>query len=88
MLTAEDKFAADVLSCVDDLNDVLPGLAVRYEELVVIAALAEHVGGALRIFMRAGLCSAQQARRVLLHVEETAFDASLDSLPEVPERVQ
>jgi hypothetical protein len=73
MMTAEEKFAEDVLSCVDDLNAVLPRLAARYEDLVIIAALAEHVGGALRIFMRAGICSADQARRVLAHVQETAF---------------
>jgi hypothetical protein len=73
MPTAEEKFAEDVLSCVDDLNAVLPQLAARYEDLVIIAALAEHVGGALRIFMRAGICSPDQARRVLTHVHETAF---------------
>jgi len=73
MPTVEEKFAEDVLSCVDDLNAVLPRLAARYEDLVIIAALAEHVGGALRIFMHAGICSSDQARRVLAHVEQTAF---------------
>ena len=73
MPNAEEKFAEDVLNCVDDLNAVLPAFATRYDELVLVAALAEHVGGALRIFMRAGLCSPEQARRVLRHLEETAF---------------
>jgi hypothetical protein len=73
MTTAEEKFAEDVLSCVDDLNAVLPRLAARYEDMVIIAALAEHVGGALRIFMHAKICSADQARRVLAHVHDTAF---------------
>jgi aminoglycoside phosphotransferase (APT) family kinase protein len=78
MSTVEERFAEDVLSCVDDLNAVLPRLAARYEDLVIIAALAEHVGGALRIFMHAGICSPEQARRVLAHVEDTAFARSCE----------
>jgi hypothetical protein len=87
MSRVEEKFAEDVLSCVDDLNAVLPRLASRYEDLVIIAALAEHVGGALRIFMLAGICSPDQARRVLEHVQDTAFACSL-AVPvlESPER--
>ncbi|HEU4626798.1 MAG TPA: hypothetical protein VFS52_18695 [Steroidobacteraceae bacterium] len=73
MLSIEEKFAEDVLSCVDDLNAVLPRLAARYQDLVIVAALAEHVGGALRVFMHAGICTPDQARRVLDHVHETAF---------------
>jgi len=89
MPTVEEKFAEDVLSCVDDLNAVLPRLAARYEDLVIIAALAEHVGGALRIFMRAGICSPEQAQRVLAHVHDTAFGRSLaEEAMEVPESMQ
>jgi hypothetical protein len=89
MSTAEEKFAEDVLSCVDDLNTVLPRLATRYEDLVIIAALAEHVGGALRIFMHAGICSPDQARRVLEHVRDTAFVHGLeDEALELPESMQ
>jgi hypothetical protein len=89
MSTAEEKFAEDVLSCVDDLNAILPGLAARYEDLVIIAALAEHVGGALRIFMHAGICSPDQARRVLAHVEHTAFAHTFEEEAlEMPESMQ
>jgi hypothetical protein len=89
MSTVEEKFAEDVLSCVDDLNAVLPRLAARYEDLVIIAALAEHVGGALRIFMHAGICSADQAKRVLAHVHETAFARSrAEEAMDLPERMQ
>ena len=88
MLNAEEKFAEDVLSCVDDLNAVLPRLAARYEDLVIIAALAEHVGGALRIFMRAGICNPDQARRVLAHLEDTAFSPSFRDDRELPDRTQ
>jgi hypothetical protein len=88
MPSAEEKFAEDVLCCVDDLNAVLPALASRYDELVLVAALAEHVGGALRIFMRAGLCSPEQARRVLRHLEETAFTQALEAQAPAVNRVQ
>jgi hypothetical protein len=89
MPTVEEKFADDVLSCVDDLNAVLPRLAARYEDLVIIAALAEHVGGALRIFMHAGICSPDQARRVLAHVHETAFTRSrAEEAADLPESMQ
>jgi hypothetical protein len=89
MSTVEERFAENVLSCVDDLNAVLPRLAARYDDLVIIAALAEHVGGALRIFMQAGICTPEQARRVLEHVEDTAFARNREEEAlEVPENVQ
>ena len=88
MSTVEERFAEDVLSCVDDLNRVLPRLARRYEDLVIIAALAEHVGGALRIFMQAGICSREQARRVLEHVADTAFAGGLEEVLDLPENMQ
>jgi hypothetical protein len=88
MSTVEEKFAEDVLSCVDDLNGVLPRLATRYDDLVIIAALAEHVGGALRIFMHAGICSPDQARRVLEHVRDTAFTHNPEEHVLEPESAQ
>jgi hypothetical protein len=89
MSTVEERFAEDVLSCVDDLNRVLPRLATRYEDLVIVAALAEHVGGALRIFIQAGICSAEQARRVLEHVEDTAFARAFEEeVLDLPDKVQ
>jgi len=88
MSTAEEQFAENVLACVDDLNSVLPRLAARYEDLVIVAAMAEHVGGALRIFMQAGICNALQARHVLAHLEETAFSRHLHDAREGPDRMQ
>lgn len=76
----QEKFANDVLACVDELNTALRGLAAGYEDLVIIAALAEHVGGALRIFMDNGICNSQQARRVLKHLDDTAFSRAESEL--------
>lgn len=86
MSIQEERFAENVLCCVDDLNAVLPRLATRYEDLVIIAALAEHVGGALRIFTQAGICSREQARRVLEHVADIAFVDEPDDGPDASGR--
>jgi hypothetical protein len=88
MSIAEERFAEEVLACVDDLNAVLPRLAARYEDLVIVAALAEHVGGALRIFMQAGICNPLQARRVLAHLEQTAFSRTLRDMQDGSDLVQ
>jgi hypothetical protein len=72
MPNAEEQFATQVLACVDDLNTILPQLAARYDDLVIIAAFAEHVGGALGVFIRARICTPAQARRVLRHIADTA----------------
>ena len=71
--SANAQFAADVRDCVAALNAALPGLAERYEELVMLAALAEHVGGALKIFLDGRYCSPEEARHVLRRLETTAF---------------
>lgn len=72
-LSPEEQFAEDVFACTDDINTVLPRLAARYQDLVIVAALAEHVGDALRVFMQNGVCNPTQARRVLKHLEDIAF---------------
>ena len=88
MASPEEKFAEDVLACVDDLNAILPTLAAKYEDLVIVAALTEHVGGALRVFMHAGVCNPAQARRVLKHLEESAFGREIDGTVEKSNAVQ
>ncbi len=52
--------------------DVLWGVA-SYERMVVVTALAEHVPAALQLFLELRLCSREQARQVLDHLEEAAF---------------
>lgn len=74
MTTVEERFAAYVLSCVDDINKLLPGLASHYPPMAVVAALAAHLGGALRIHMECGACSPEQASLIIQHVREVAFD--------------
>ena len=68
-----EQFGEDVLACVDEINRMLPQLVRRFDDLVILAALAEHVGGGLCVFMRGGVCTPEQARRILAHIEATAF---------------
>jgi hypothetical protein len=68
-----ESFESGLHACVRDINKVLPGLSRRYESIVIIGALAEHMGAALRILIRRNLCDARQARLIIKHIEWTAF---------------
>jgi hypothetical protein len=76
MNAAEDKFAASVLACVEEINAMLPRLAARYPDLVMLTAIAEHVGGALRLFVRSETCTSEQARQIIKHMEQVAFGSA------------
>lgn len=70
-----ERFAEQVLNCVDRLNGFLPQLSSSYDDpLVLLAALAEHVGGGIRVLMEENLCAPAQAEKVLQHIRDTAFD--------------
>jgi hypothetical protein len=58
---------------VEDINKILPGLNRRYDMMVIVCALAEHVGAALRILVRRNICAAAHARLVISRIEGTAF---------------
>jgi hypothetical protein len=68
-----EPFESGLLACVQDINKLLPGLGRRYDMVIIISALAEHMGSALRILIRRKLCDARQARLVIQHIEGTAF---------------
>lgn len=68
-----ESFQNGLLACVRDINEVLPGLSRRYDMVVIISALAEHMGSALRILIRRKVCDARQARLAIQHIEGTAF---------------
>jgi hypothetical protein len=73
MSAAEDNFAEAVLACVEDVNALLPRLAQRYSDRVMVMALAEHVGAALQLLMSHGVATPEQARHMLAHMELAAF---------------
>jgi len=67
------SFGDNVLTCVNDIADVIPRLTRRYDARVVVNAFADHTSLALRCLMERGVCDAAQAHAVLKHVEQTAM---------------
>jgi hypothetical protein len=68
-----EAFENGLHACVQAINKLLPELSRRYDMVVIISALAEHMGSALRILQRRKVCDARQARLVIKHIEGTAF---------------
>jgi hypothetical protein len=55
---------------------MLPVLAERYSPVVVIRALATHVGGGLKAFMQNGICTEEQVIIVLKRLLQLALEDS------------
>ena len=68
-----ETFNASLLECVEDINKLLPGLGRRYDMTVVMSALAEHVGSALKVLLMKKVCDARQVHQVLKNIETSAF---------------
>jgi len=79
MAQDDDRFRADVSACVRALNDHLPQLAAHHTGLVLMAAMAEHVGGALQILMQSGECPPERARALLAEIEAAVFAAGVSA---------
>lgn len=77
-MSNEDQFESQVRECCSALTDHLPAVAQRHSPLALLAALAEHVGGALRLFQQSGTCTPEEARAVLDRCAYIAFKAPLD----------
>jgi hypothetical protein len=73
MSDLRDSFGKRVLECVDDLSKTLPGLVRRYDRVVVVSAMAEHVGKALRVLLRRQVCDTADARLLIGRMESAAF---------------
>ena len=67
------KFQEQVRKCAAELRGLLPKLADRHSPLVVLAALTEHVGGALLLCQESGRCTPDEARAIIRRVEELTF---------------
>jgi hypothetical protein len=70
---APETFNESLLECVEDINKLLPRLGRRYDMTVVMSALAEHVGSALKALLMRKVCDAQQVRKVLDNIETSTF---------------
>jgi hypothetical protein len=68
-----EAFQKSLLECVQDINDMLPGLSRRYDMTVIIGGLAEHVGAALQVLIRKNICDVRQAGLVIEQIEGSAL---------------
>jgi hypothetical protein len=72
------EFHERVSDCVDDLNELLPGLSLRYDMPVVIGAMAEHVGLAIWALRHEKLCDMRHASLAVQHLEWLAFPPQVE----------
>jgi hypothetical protein len=72
-MPTDESFEARVRQCHAEVSAHLPAIADRHSPLALLAALAEHVGGSLQLFMQSGSCTPEQARAVLQRLEKLAF---------------
>jgi hypothetical protein len=68
-----EAFNASLLQCVEDINKLLPGLARRYDMTVIMSALAEHVGSALKALLHKKVCDIRQVHQVIENIQAAAF---------------
>lgn len=71
--TEPGTFNESLVACVADINELLPPLGRRYDMTVIISALAEHVGSALKVLMLRNICDVRQVRQVIKNIEQSAF---------------
>lgn len=71
--TDPGNFEESLVACVADIADLLPELGSRYDSTVILSALAEHIGSALKILMLRQICDSRQARLVIKNIEDCAF---------------
>ena len=69
-----ELFDRQLRECTLALNGIVPELAARYSPVAVIAALATHVGGGLKVCLASGVCTAAQARRLVRRLERLTFE--------------
>jgi hypothetical protein len=70
----ESRYQEQVQRCSADLREFFPKLAKRHTPLILIAALTEHVGGALFLSQEVRVCTPEKARAVIARVKQLAFE--------------
>jgi hypothetical protein len=66
-------YQAQVRLCAAEIQAALPELADRHTPLILVAALTEHIRGALFLSREAHTCPPARARAIVRRMEEIAF---------------
>lgn len=70
----QGAFNQRLLECVEDINKrLLPGLGRRYDMTVIVGALAEHLGSALKVLRLKKVCDAGQVHQVIESIDTSAL---------------
>ena len=67
------RYQAQVRMCAAEIRAALPTLTNRHTPLVVIAALTEHIRGALFLTQEARACAPEKAKAIIRRMEQIAF---------------
>jgi hypothetical protein len=81
MTRQQVRHREQVQKCAAEIRALLPELADRHTPLIVVAALTEHIGGALYLSQEARACSPAWVRGIIRRVTQLAF---ADSEPAAP----
>jgi hypothetical protein len=68
------RYQAQVRMCAAEIQAALPELAKRHPPLILVAALAEHIRGALFLTRAARVCAPSRARAMIQRMQQIAFD--------------
>lgn len=74
-------FEIRLLTCLRELQDLMPELDRRYGMQVVLYAMAEHVGRGLHILRSRNICDDAQARSLIGRITATAFPRGAGQIP-------
>jgi len=66
-------FDESLLACVEDINKLLTELGRRYDMTVIMSALCEHLGSALKVLMLRKICDARRAQQLIKNIESSAL---------------
>ena len=66
-------FDENLLACVEDINKLLAELGRRYDMTVIMNALCEHLGSALKVLMLRNICDARRAQQLIKNIESSTF---------------
>ena len=67
------SFDENLLACVEDINKLLEKLGRRYDMTVIMSALTEHLGSALKVLILRKICDAQRAQQLIKNIESSVF---------------
>lgn len=66
-------FDESLVACVEDINKLLSELGRRYDLTVIMSALCEHLGSALKVLMLRKICDARRAQQLIQNIESSAL---------------